>query len=127
MRARLRATAAGSSSYWSGGPSTGQCVRRDDTRVRASRPRPKNAIGAAIDTIAKAFTEDVPFLTLGASTEFVAFSDALQDEQFWWAVGVGLSQYAAVSPATRNRVQLMYSGRLPWDTDRAVKEELLDG
>ncbi len=44
-----------------------------------------------------------------------------------WAVGVGLSQYAAVSPATRNRVQLMYSGRLPWDTDRAVKEELLDG
>lgn len=32
---------------------------------------------AAIDTIAKAFTADVPFLTLGASTEFVAFSDAL--------------------------------------------------
>jgi peptide/nickel transport system substrate-binding protein len=32
----------------------------------------------AIDTIATAFAEDVPFLTLGASTEFVAYGDGLR-------------------------------------------------
>ncbi|HEX7096036.1 MAG TPA: ABC transporter substrate-binding protein, partial [Acidimicrobiales bacterium] len=36
---------------------------------------------AAIDTIARAYNEDIPFLVLGASTEFVAYADNLHGVQ----------------------------------------------